>query len=551
MTKEGVCPSCGKKILLRSDCYDTDGVVGNRLCSDCFAESRRKREEERAAAEREKRAALAEVEHKDFCDRLKEWRVISLEDIRPESEDVLYIWGNGFDLMHRVPSSYYHFRDSMGKNNAVRRMLEDYIAVDDVWADFEDALAHFDVDFMTSYGLLDGLLDTFDAYDEDGGAAEYYMSVEAAATPIATVAVGLPDRFGRWVDTLEVGTEDRPLKNLIRGGKVLDFNYTEFVETLYGIPRNNVCYVHGSRRERRSAPLILGHLPDSGGETVSPGKERNFLKGYRRALTEAARNSTMDYISECDASLTKDTQKIIKSREPFFSGLDSVSTIIAIGHSYSATDTAYYIRIKEALSGRKAEWIFGCYGVRDLDNLEQLLIRLELNKEDVTIFRTDTVVTTPLKRLPAVSTPRPLREKVLCRSADGRAVASMIKNRFIIRDEDETYEIETFSGVSRATFISDDSRVLVVTRGAIGVLMFEKATDGWRLSGEFMCDHQHLLVPRLRNVFLTDSDITFVYNNRVRKYSLADCSLIYNCPVKNAPSYPYSGTDIRSFLTIK
>jgi hypothetical protein len=61
-----------------------------------------------------------------------------------DSNTTLYIIGNGFDMMHGVPSSYYNFRDTIGKNNMLRITLESYIRKDDVWGDFEDSLAYLD-----------------------------------------------------------------------------------------------------------------------------------------------------------------------------------------------------------------------------------------------------------------------------------------------------------------------------------------------------------------------------------------------------------------------
>lgn len=36
----------------------------------------------------------------------------------------LYVIGNGFDMMHGVPSSYYIFRDSLGKKSDLREQFE-------------------------------------------------------------------------------------------------------------------------------------------------------------------------------------------------------------------------------------------------------------------------------------------------------------------------------------------------------------------------------------------------------------------------------------------
>jgi hypothetical protein len=60
----------------------------------------------------------------------------------------LYIIGNGFDIMHGVKSSYYSFRDSMGRHNELRTALELYIRKEDLWADFEESLAHLDDEAM-------------------------------------------------------------------------------------------------------------------------------------------------------------------------------------------------------------------------------------------------------------------------------------------------------------------------------------------------------------------------------------------------------------------
>lgn len=95
-------------------------------------------------------------------------------------------------------------------------------------------------------------LDDFGVYgDEDSGAAEFYMAVEAAAAPMANLVNNLQPTFRRWIERLEVGTDDRPLNGLIHPqGKVLDFNYTEFIETLYGV--KEVCYIHGSRKKKKN-----------------------------------------------------------------------------------------------------------------------------------------------------------------------------------------------------------------------------------------------------------------------------------------------------------
>lgn len=60
--------------------------------------------------------------------------------LNPETS--LFIIGNGFDLMHGIPSSYYNFRDSLGNNSRVKYHLETSIHIEDIWEDFENNLAY-------------------------------------------------------------------------------------------------------------------------------------------------------------------------------------------------------------------------------------------------------------------------------------------------------------------------------------------------------------------------------------------------------------------------
>lgn len=102
----------------------------------------------------------------------------------------LFIIGNGFDIMHGVPSSYYSFRDSMGRHNELREMLEMYIRKEDLWADFEECLAYLHDEAML--GTINDWMDTFDVkneYDYDFSAADFFMAAETAIAP-AQIIIG-------------------------------------------------------------------------------------------------------------------------------------------------------------------------------------------------------------------------------------------------------------------------------------------------------------------------------------------------------------------------
>lgn len=231
-------------------------------------------------------------------------------------------------------------------------------------------------------------LDDFGVYgDEDSGAAEFYMAVEAAAAPIANLVNDLQPTFRRWIEHLEIGTDDRPLNGLIHPqGKVLDFNYTEFIETMYGV--KEVCYIHGSRKKKKK--LILGHKPGAAGNFHQKSRKP---QNYRQAMIDVAQDNVFDLIGQYDKDLTKDSQEIIKNNQAFFDGLACTEQIVVIGHSISLVDWDYFIEVNKKASN--AHWYFGIYGLNDLRNMAELVKSLNIKNYD--IFRTDSIWTEPKK----------------------------------------------------------------------------------------------------------------------------------------------------------
>lgn len=553
------CTCCGDRFLFTragQEYFEQRGWPAPKRCPACRREARAQQKTESAQIERKARLQKNAQEQKQFERLLTDWPVISMEEIRPEGDCVLYIIGNGFDLMHGVQSSYYAFRDSLGKRSALRQTLETYLTPEDIWADFEGALAQFNLSSMGSQSAVDNWLDWMDAYSEDAGAAEFSMAVEAAATPMQIMTEELPRRFRTWVETLSVGTEDRPLKDLFKKGKVLCFNYTEFVETLYGIPEQNVCYLHGCRKKQRHSPqgkLILGHLPGAS-DSAFAFLDDPYLPGrgpYRQAMSRLAQEQVLQLIADYDKDLTKDCKKIIATHAPFFSALKELKHIVVIGHSFSPVDWDYFAEIAGRCSeGEPAHWYFGCHSLRDLQNLDRMLKTLGIDRSNLSVFRTDKIHVVPTAnetaKHPAGGLPK---EKLRGISPDRKWAVKTISNwLYLVDQETQTvnYEVQFSTGISRAVFFHAGAYLAVIVRGADpGVFLFRLEGSFWQFVGELECiRNQGLLNPRLRHIFLTDQDLTFVYNNRVRRYSLSDGSLISNQALRNADRRSYEGEEI-------
>ena len=219
------CESCGIQFIYGIKQQEQDNALRRKppsLCHQCWVKWRDLQHARIEAEEKEKERKKKEAEWQEnqriFEDKLKDWKIVPLDSIHTDERNTLFIIGNGFDLMHGVRSSYYSFRDSMGKSNPVREALEDYFDVPDLWANLEDSLAHFDLNRMCNGYVMDAQLDIAEAYEEDAGAEEYFMAVEWAVEPLRVIALKLPKKFQAWIDTLEIGTAGRPLSHLFGNG---------------------------------------------------------------------------------------------------------------------------------------------------------------------------------------------------------------------------------------------------------------------------------------------------------------------------------------------
>ena len=518
-----ICKTCGKQFLGEAK------YSYCRICSKKWHEEQAKKQEQ---AETLKWKEQKKQEQELFESEVQAYKPILMENITP-SVQTLYIIGNGFDLMHRVPSSYYNFRDSLGKHNSLRVDLETALTSEDMWADFENSLGTLNLDLMGSRDIIDMWLDNFGFYDdEDGGAAEFYMAVEAAATPISNLVSSLQPTFRRWVGRLEVGTDDRPLSGLIHPqAKVLDFNYTEFIETLYGV--KDVCYIHGSRKKK--GKLILGHKPGATGDLYERSRKP---RTYRQAVIDVAQDNVLDLVGQYDEDLTKNSQEIIKSHQAFFRGLACIDQIVVIGHSISPVDWDYFAEVNKIAV--KAHWYFGVHGLNDLRNMSELIKSQNIKKYRV--FRTDGIWTKPKEADNKTAPPRK-ESKPRVFQRDGIIVTIKQTYDLVI---DETFEVILPNYAKN--IVAFEKYVFAVLDDSIGnILLFKRQEKDWVYVAVLESfQYQSLINRRLNHIFLNDDSITFVYNNRVRKYDLNTGKMLANQQIRNARCKEYSGRDIIS-----
>ena len=542
------CSKCSQLFIFRPN----HSFIVSDLCAECRKTLRQEELAVQKAKENERVWEARKKDHELFLRQLKElngFNLMDVESVKPLDGKTLYILGNGFDLMHGVKSSYYSFRDSLGKGNSLRFALESLLTGDDFWSDFENSLAYFNINALADKKLVDMWLDIFDAYSQES-AADFYLAVEACANLITTICNELPRRFRMWVNSLKIRTDERPLSGIFsKDVRVLCFNYTEFVESLYGIDSENVCYIHGCRRKQKGAPkekLILGHQLGVSKESFEKFHSWAKEKDYKSTMISLAQERIMDLISQADKELTKNCDDIINSKQSFFASLKNIKRIITIGHSFSEVDWPYFTEVTKHVDLNAVEWYFGCYGLNDFNNLQNMINKLRLESGKIHIFRTDTI-SVHINSCDEAVRKSTNEWKTLAYSQDKKYSVKGLQNHFsVFYETSEIFNLLFDSPVASSFFSSDARYLFVITKGwKAGVFLFYVHNQKCELINELEpAQNQNLINVRLKKVFLTDRTVQFIYNNRIREYDLSSGNLIASIQKRNAALNGYSGSDI-------
>lgn len=335
------------------------------------------------------------------------FEVVTKDELNTDA-DTLFIIGNGFDLLHGAKSTYYNFKDFLGKRSELREALEYYIDKEDIWGDFEDSLAH--IDRVKVLKSLDLLLEDFNATDEDDDDftyASFYSSIDQTVCELDMILYDLPIILKKWVRILKCKTDKFPLKNLINiQAKYISFNYTEFIETLYSVPRENILYIHGCRKDK-NAQLILGHghNPDemfdkwyeehknmkvSSDDIVSlayfsdDDKDLDLWKYPNRYY---AADQAITRIEDYYENSAKKTEDVLKKNKSYFKNI-TATKIFVIGHSLSFVDYPYFKEIINNLENADSiEWYISFYCNKDIKRIEEFAKNMQIDLKQIKIFK--------------------------------------------------------------------------------------------------------------------------------------------------------------------
>lgn len=284
----------------------------------------------------------------------------------------LIIIGNGFDLHHGLNTSYGSFASfAQQRASDVHKLLSDlflasceYMGFERPNADAEDDFV-FDrwCDFEICMGVLDDeefgrrSLEGISEYMEELGMEEYL--VDEFIDNIASIL----EVFRSWVAEIGLPTANRRSFSFGSTSTFLNFNYTETLETFYGVTSSRIFYIHGKRGT--GDQLVVGHdcdPPQAQHKDDLPDIQHNPFYAYLRRTR-------------------KPVSEIMPRLDRWLRSAPGVTRVSVRGHSLGLVDRPYFELI--AATYPMAAWSFSYHREEGLVEIQSTLRALGIPPERI------------------------------------------------------------------------------------------------------------------------------------------------------------------------
>lgn len=272
----------------------------------------------------------------------------------------LYVIGNGFDLNHRMPTRYGHFKAYMKANDHdVYDWMEDYVPAGEFWAELESALAYLDTDHIVS--SLEHFMGSYsDENWSDAGHHDFQYEVNRVAEGLSGT---LQTLFAQWVRTIEVpdaSIAQNRLAELDVNATYLTFNYTGTLSSVYHVPSSNVLHIHGESADADSE-LVLGH-------GWVPEERTSLFKAVDHEDSDHRIIEAMSTLDDFFSATFKPSKEIIERNASFFAGLSDIDQVVVLGHSLDPVDAPYFIALVRSLKNSSVPWTVAVLPDDDLED---------------------------------------------------------------------------------------------------------------------------------------------------------------------------------------
>jgi hypothetical protein len=277
----------------------------------------------------------------------------------------LYIIGNGFDLWHRLPTSYRDFygvaRDTLDEIDSYFRFD---IGKDTVpWHDFENRLGTFD------WRSLYEECDNTDVSSDDFKPGHVYGLEDELTERSSDLVEAIRDHFEEWVEGIDISSASKQM-DFEPAARFITFNYTSTLQEIYEIEESNLLHVHGRAGKTE---LVFGH-----GVQIIEEPEFDSESGEsNRTMFSDAEGSAKSPLY----AFKKPVDEIIEKHRAYFAALGDISEVVIIGHSLNEVDLPYFRAI--ASRATRCNWSVYCFEESDWDHHPHQLIRCGIGSDRI------------------------------------------------------------------------------------------------------------------------------------------------------------------------
>lgn len=296
----------------------------------------------------------------------------------PNNATCLYIIGNGFDLYHKIPSSYTNFREWLKTNrpSAYESLNLFYDNPTDAWwSSFEENLAYIKISkyikHITSLSTLEinqrvKNLDSTNWSLFHNDTTRIYSAKDLADLAIFEITVfikNLSAHFREWIQSLEINIPRDILLDIDpENTYCITFNYTNILESDYNYPTNQITHIHNA--EFKWQDLIFGHGSDEA--TIIKAIKEELIIAETELQKEIAKHLERPLIDILN-SIRKDSTNIIIKHSDLFKSLGNIHTVIILGFSFSPIDEIYLNKILSSIKPDSV-WYASYYTDNDRNN---------------------------------------------------------------------------------------------------------------------------------------------------------------------------------------
>ncbi|WP_333624545.1 bacteriophage abortive infection AbiH family protein [Sphingobacterium siyangense] len=277
----------------------------------------------------------------------------------------LFIIGNGFDLFNGLPTRYSDFHKFVSENHHdLENDIEEYFSfnVDDkyLWKDFENDLATFNYrNLFNSYNHIDVMNESFSP-------SEAFGLEDDISENVGHLIDKMRSAFTEWIEAVEFPAKGPNQLQFPEKAYFINFNYTDTLEVLYGISKQNILYIHNNANDLQG-DLIFGHgqLKENDPADEELDKDGNSNRTIFTDSENAARYPFYAFM--------KNSEEILNDNKEYFSNLDGITEITVLGHSLGKPDWIYFKELKEIF--HDAIWRISYYDASELSHLQEIAIR--------------------------------------------------------------------------------------------------------------------------------------------------------------------------------